>query len=255
MIPTLSVIITSYNKANTLEIAIQSVLKYIPNNVEIIIVDDGSTDGSSDIIMKYHDRARIFLNEHMGMMRTYDFAFKQIRGEFFKFCDCDDYWIGRIDIQLDFMRKNNLNFTITKGITDNGKEWINAPLDQVTFDKLLIGKAYIFAQTYMIRTSKFREYIQFEKFLKFHTWDFPIVAEWLQHEPIIMLNIYTAVYVKNEESTTNTRSRLKRLKYIVGSYRTRLYFIMKYGCKFSTIIILTYRFFRHLLSILLKRWK
>ena len=255
----LSVIITCYNAENTIARAIDSVLLFGVLDMEVIIVDDGSTDKSPEIIDSYKDkRIRKFLMTHYGMMETYLFAFGQIRGDYFTFCDCDDHWFCSVKKQLNEMK--NHNFTVTRAITmRNGeREYMNKSIEELqeglTFDNLLRGQASIFAQTYMINTNKFREIINFHNFLKFNVWDYPIVLRWIKHEPIKYLDMYTAYFTIDGESVTNTNKRIKRLKYILGYHKIKWSFILKYGCKFSTITFILYKFARDIYSVIFKRW-
>ena len=255
----LSVIMTSYNRSNTIRRAIDSVLSALEGiDYELIIVDDGSMDGSVKIIREYDSpRIRKYLFSHNGIMNTYGFALASVNGKFFTFCDCDDYWNEReIKDQLWIMDGFEINFTVTRVIIEkDGTRTVSEfPKDRITYDRLLMGKANIHAQTYMIRTEKFREYVDFSKFLKFNTWDLPICMEWIRKEPIYYLNIVTAVFCVNKESVTQTNSRIKRIRYLAGNYKIKLHFIRKYGCEFRTFLYLMYKLARDIYSICFKRW-
>jgi glycosyltransferase involved in cell wall biosynthesis len=258
----LSVIITCYNREKTIARAIDSVLYFGIKDMEVIIVDDGSTDKSLEIINSYTDkRIRKFLSRHFGMMETYAFALGQVRGDYFTFCDCDDYWFASVERQLSLMRVRRYRFTVTRAITekDGVTKIMEQPIEQLrkglTYDNLLKGKANIHAPTYMIHTKTFNRLIDFSKFLKFNTWDYPICLMWIQTMPIHYLDFYTAYFVIGGESVTNTRSRIRRFKLIMGYMRIKLYFIFKYGCKWSTALYLVYKETRNIYSIIFKRWQ
>jgi glycosyltransferase involved in cell wall biosynthesis len=239
-----SVITTAYNHHRTLKRAIDSVQMQKGVEIEHIVIDDTLT--------------------HKGMMRTYADAFKRCTGEYIAFCDGDDYWIDEHKLlrQICFMNIHSLGVCLTKVYTEINGNYNEVPVTtdyinkNMSFDSLLKGTAYIYAQSYLIRKSDFDKYIDFEKFIRlgFHVWDYPIVLKLIKHTKFYCSDFYSAVYVKNEESVTNTRGRAKRFKYVMGTYWIRLYFICKYGCKLSTIVYLAYRFFRHLYSITFKTW-
>jgi len=124
----------------------------------------------------------------------------------------------------------------------------------MNFDSLLKGNAYIHTQSYLLRKSDFIKYIDFDEVMKFDLWDYPIVLELIKHTKYHCLDFYSAVFVKNIESVSNTKGRLKRAKYLSGLYKIKIYFILKYGCKKSTILYLIYRATRDFYSLLFLRW-
>ena len=263
-----SVIITSYNHAHTISRAINSVLSQItPYKIQIIVIDDGSTNGSIKIIQEYYDRGLINViqgMDHCGMMRAYAEGFKRCKGEYIMFCDCDDYWsdTGKIQKQVEYMDKAlDCGLCYTQIEIDNGSGVIKKDFDvmflqsHITYDNLLKGNAYIHAPTYCIRKSEFDKWIDFEMFAKhFNVWDYPIVLELILHTRFHCLNFHSAVLVESKESVTRTRKRWKRLKYVSGNYKIRLYYILRYGCKLSTIFYLIYRFARDMYAIIFYRW-
>lgn len=88
--PLASVIIDNYNYGRYLTRAIDSVLNQTYPNVEVIVVDDGSTDCSRDIIAAYGRRITPVLKENGGMASTYNAGFKVCNGEVIFFLDSDD---------------------------------------------------------------------------------------------------------------------------------------------------------------------
>lgn len=93
MDPRVSVVIPCYNRARHIEKAIDSVFGQTTGNVEIILVDDGSTDNTRDIIAgKYGDRVRYIYQENQGIPGARNTGIRQARGEYVAFLDSDDYW-------------------------------------------------------------------------------------------------------------------------------------------------------------------
>ena len=86
-----SVIIPVYNSGKYIEQCIQSALTQTWQNIELIIVDDGSTDGSLAIIAKYeNDRVKIFSQENKGSGAARNKGLAEARGEYIQFLDSDD---------------------------------------------------------------------------------------------------------------------------------------------------------------------
>ncbi|NQV41518.1 MAG: glycosyltransferase [Candidatus Marinimicrobia bacterium] len=91
----ISVIIPSYNRASTLERAIQSVLDQTFPAMEIIVVDDASTDGTSEILKKYSNRIEIITNEsNMGVSFSRNAGIQVAQSDWIAFLDSDDQWVA-----------------------------------------------------------------------------------------------------------------------------------------------------------------
>lgn len=93
MTPLVSVIIPNYNYAQYLREAIESVLSQTYPNIEIIVVDDGSTDGSREIIENYGDRITAIFQKNQGVSAARNNGVVGSNGEFAAFLDADDVWL------------------------------------------------------------------------------------------------------------------------------------------------------------------
>lgn len=93
-LPLVSIVITSYNYGRFLNETIDSALNQTYANTQVIVVDDGSTDNSPEIIDSYGERITPLLREHEGARRAYNEAFKASRGEVVIFLDSDDALIS-----------------------------------------------------------------------------------------------------------------------------------------------------------------
>jgi len=265
--PTVSVLMTSYNHVESISKAISRLLQQTFKDYEIIIIDDGSIDDSKKIIRNYelrHDNVRAYYERHSGLMQSYLKGFSKCEGKYIALCDCDDYWSDddKLRKQVDYMESHSdcgLCFTKVYTETDElspmalSADTINK---RMSFDTLLKGRASIHAQSYLIRKSVFDEYINFQRFvdLGFHVWDYPIVLELIKHTKFHCLDFYSAVWVKGKESVTSTTSRRRRVRYLLGNYRIKWHYIKKYGCKSGTKFYLIYRIKRDIYSIIFKRW-
>ena len=88
--PCVSVIVSSYNYERFLNQAIDSALNQTYSNVEVIVVDDGSTDNSRDIIAGYGDRVTAVMKENGGQASAFNAGFHVSRGEVIIFLDSDN---------------------------------------------------------------------------------------------------------------------------------------------------------------------
>src|SRR5713101_4173715 len=87
--PLVSVIIPSYNHAQFLGQAIESVLAQSYSNFELIVVDDGSTDNTTEVARRYSP-VRYIYQENAGLSSARNSGLRQSRGEFLVFLDADD---------------------------------------------------------------------------------------------------------------------------------------------------------------------
>lgn len=87
-----SVIIPTFNRAQFLPAAIDSVLAQECHDFELIVVDAGSTDDTSDVLKKYGDRVRVTRGDARGPGPARNLGWQQARGEYVAFLDSDDVW-------------------------------------------------------------------------------------------------------------------------------------------------------------------
>lgn len=93
----LSVIIPTYNRAQLLRRAIDSVISQdLPPQVkemEIIVVDDGSTDGTEGVIKNFYPNVKYVCQQNLGVSSARNFGLKQASGEWLALLDSDDEWL------------------------------------------------------------------------------------------------------------------------------------------------------------------
>ena len=90
--PRVSVVIPTFNRARLVSLTIESVLAQDFSGVEIIVIDDGSTDDTPAALAKFGDRIRCVRQENRGMNASRNTALELVRGEFVALLDSDDLW-------------------------------------------------------------------------------------------------------------------------------------------------------------------
>lgn len=96
-----SVIIPNYNYAEYLAKAIDSVLEQDYESIEIIVVDDGSTDNSREILRSYESRIKTIEIENSGAPTARNYGFVKAKGSFIAYLDADDFWLpNKISSQM-----------------------------------------------------------------------------------------------------------------------------------------------------------
>lgn len=106
--PLVTIAITCYNYVDFVAEAIESALNQTYKNIEVIVIDDGSTDSSLDIINRYSKRVRVITRENRGVVYTRNEALKLAKGDFFFFLDADDFFDkDYVEQMVRVAQKNN----------------------------------------------------------------------------------------------------------------------------------------------------
>jgi alpha-1,3-rhamnosyltransferase len=110
--PLVSVIMPAFNHELYIEEALQSIGDQTHQNIELIVVDDGSTDRTAEIIEAYIKKnsgmnIRCLHKRNEGICRTLNKGLEMSTGDYVAFLASDDLWLpDRLAIQLDFMENN-----------------------------------------------------------------------------------------------------------------------------------------------------
>ena len=102
-----SIIMTCYNGKSSLPMALASIICQTYENWELIFVDDGSSDGSSDLVQAFCDpRFKVFrLKENCGRGVAYQRALDEAKGNFIAILDDDDWWYStKLQKQIDSIK-------------------------------------------------------------------------------------------------------------------------------------------------------
>jgi glycosyltransferase involved in cell wall biosynthesis len=106
-VPAVSVVIPTYNRADHIGDAIDSVLGQTVPVAEIIVVDDGSTDDTASVVARFGNRLRYIKQENAGPSTARNRGVKEATGDFVAFQDSDDIWLPRkTELQLQFFAAN-----------------------------------------------------------------------------------------------------------------------------------------------------
>ena len=114
----ISVIIPTYNRKNTLPRAVESVLNQAYKPVEIIIVDDGSTDGTKEWFSEMHPLVHYIYQVNSGVSLARNTGINSARGDWIALLDSDDEWLpDKLELQVKLLQNNaELRFCHTNEI-------------------------------------------------------------------------------------------------------------------------------------------
>jgi glycosyltransferase involved in cell wall biosynthesis len=159
--PTISVVIPTYNTAPLVVEAIDSALAQTLPPLEIVVVDDGSTDDTEARLASYGGRITYVRQPNAGVSSARNRGLGLARGEFVAFLDADDAWHPRkLELQADRLRADPglgmlgtraYLLPLARGATvDVGDE--RAPLEEVSWERLAV-KNYFCASSVTVRRS------------------------------------------------------------------------------------------------------
>ena len=104
----ISAVIPAYNAEKYITRAIDSVLNQIRPVDEIIIVDDGSTDNTAEVIKRYGDKVQCIYQENAGVSAARNTGIKAAATDWIAFLDADDEWLPeRIQLQVELLKRNS----------------------------------------------------------------------------------------------------------------------------------------------------
>lgn len=121
-----SVIIPAFNAVLTLGRAVRSALDQKPAPLEVLVIDDGSTDGTELVARSFPERVRFITQSHAGPAAARNRGILAARGKYIAFLDADDYWLpGFIAACQEFLETHANAVAVSVGkrfIRSDGKE-------------------------------------------------------------------------------------------------------------------------------------
>lgn len=140
--PIVSVIIPTYNRAEFVGAAIASVLGQTFSRFELIVIDDGSSDATDQVIRSFHDPRLTFVRqENQGRSAARNRAIRMARGKYIAFLDSDDEYLqDKLFLQVTYMEAHpevGMLYTSAQCINADGE-----PLEQHTYKADIEGDIY-----------------------------------------------------------------------------------------------------------------
>lgn len=212
-----SVIMTAYNSERYIGEAIESILSQTYQNWELIIVEDGSTDGTLQIIQKYSDsRIRLLCNDkNRGTLYSMQKAMSNVRGEYVAILDSDDVSMPRrIEKQVHILQIHP-EITLCAAKVNN---IINGKIKKIKYpqqlqpEKLrfmaLFFNPYMVHSTIMFRKKEIEnKHIRYARFSYCHDYYFVLQAAAVGR--LFLVDDVLGSYRIHSDQKTNTLSKLK----------------------------------------------
>lgn len=170
--PTVSIIIPTYNYAQYIAEAINSALAQTYENIEILVIDDDSTDSTKQIVQEYKNKLRYYKVTHGGVSRARNFGVRKAKGEYIVFLDADDRLHNNyVQKTLDLIRlqKPQIGFVYTQlqyfGHSNYTTQYPGYKLDYLKTSNFI-------AVTCLIKASLFGQFTYDSKLEVWEDWDF-----------------------------------------------------------------------------------
>ncbi len=157
--PKVSVILPAYNGEKFIAAAIDSALNQTYKDFEIIVVNDGSTDRTAEILSKYGGKIRVISQANGGIAKARNVAIDNSKGEYLAFLDQDDIWLeDKLEKQMEVFDKDKevgLVYSDTFVMTDGNVELksfdLKKPYRGMVIEELLMNS---FISTSSVVTKK-----------------------------------------------------------------------------------------------------
>lgn len=167
--PLVSIIVPSYNHSEYIEDTINSIINQDYENIELIIIDDGSTDDSvekikslSAICKKRFYRFESRSRKNIGLCDTLNEAITWCKGEYLSICASDDMYLPeKTSYQVNYLQINKSAIGVFGGVSliyELSKETIQKPVSnkEYKFNDILLHKHNLLAPTHLLRMEKVR---------------------------------------------------------------------------------------------------
>ncbi len=203
----ISVIIPTYNRGTTIARAIDSVLSQSYKNIELIIVDDCSTDNTKNIVDNYNDkRIRYFrLEKNSGACFARNYGVQKSEGKYVAFQDSDDEWhVDKLKFQYQNLLNNNSDIDFCEYEKFDGERLLIFPnkKDNINIEKYGIEKAlrfgnFISTQLLLLKKECFNYYLFDNNLPRLQDYDLILILS-SKYKISFTKKILATIYVQND---------------------------------------------------------
>lgn len=215
----ISVCITTYNGEKYIEEQLESILKQLKNNDEVVISDDGSSDKTIQLIKGFQDsRIKLFINSFKNIILNFEFVLNKATGNIIFLSDQDDIWYdNKVSEVVKILRNYDLVYT-------NASVFKDTKEDGFLFNKrkrngLLSNfiKNYCLGATMAFKSSFLKYSLPFPKNIEMHDMWIYFISEfygktYYYKEPLIYYRRHGSNASNASEKTKNSVFRIFRIR-------------------------------------------
>jgi len=213
--PKVTVLMPVYNSEKYLRESIESILNQTFTNFEFLIINDGSTDKSKEIINSYNDsRIRLINNkENIGITRSLNNGLSISKGEYIARMDADDISLPkRLKIQVKFMNRHpeiKISGTWAKIIGKKNKKYIKNYSDFEKIKTVSLFKNIVIHSSVIIRKEVLNKYhLKYNEGLKYSQ-DYELWIKCMRYFKITNIKKYLLLYRIHQENISHQQSEIQ----------------------------------------------
>lgn len=238
----LTIIVPVYNREKTIKRTLDSIVNQLDNDINLIIINDGSTDNTekaiNEYVLKYSDKISYYSKQNGGIASTRNFGIEHAKSKYIMFVDSDDYIEENFFLDIKSYLEKDIDIIKFKlnRINTNGKilEQINGPVFEnldgqaafnlLAFSDVLIDSPciYVFKKELFIKNNLFfKEGTEHEDFGLI-----PLIL--VSAENVTSIEKYGYYYVQEENSITrnyNYEKTIKKMNDVLKHYDNMLEWI------------------------------
>ena len=222
--PLVSVILPFYNRQHTLYNSILSILNQSFSDFELILIDDGSTDSSCEIVNHFSDkRIRYIYQNNQGACIARNTGISLARGEYIAFQDSDDIWRSdKLQKQLDALTFSNSDVCFCRfqrhdlhgAATDI---WPKLPSGPVSVEQL-IRNSVVSTQTILAKKTIFKKYVFDSTLKRLQDYDW-VISVSQSYSFFLVDDILVDVFIQNDSLTmSGSRNLYNSYRYILTKH-------------------------------------
>jgi glycosyltransferase involved in cell wall biosynthesis len=230
--PRVSIVVPTYNRAKTLARAVNSALGQSFQDFELIVVDDGSTDETPQLLAGFTDRRlRSVRRQQGGVAAARNAGVAEAHGDLIAFLDSDDEWLPwKLERQLDALNRAGLDAGL---VVCNLLRWTGARIVQITnreeLDKAggdlrraLRMRNFALTSGWLVRRDHFYMNGPFDEALPpLEDWEW-LIRYCARQEPILVEEPLAIVYESSDSISGNQRNYIRALEGIVLKHQAGL---------------------------------
>lgn len=211
--PLISVIIPTYNRGAFIKEAVDSVFAQTYKNTEVIIIDDGSTDNTKEIIASYKDRVYYQYKTNSGITATRNKGLELATGKYVAFLDSDDVWLpNKLEEQLKIIEKDEnvgMVCSMMENIDENGVSYHTLkpkikPGDTV---ETLILNGSALTSTYLLRRNLLDKVGLFDRNVRIFE-DLDLVLRFAEVSKVVNIDQVLALYRYHNTNVTQNENEV-----------------------------------------------
>lgn len=225
--PTVSVIIPTYNRKALLMRAVESALQQTCQDIEILVMDDGSTDGTEKMFSSVQNpRVHYYRLPHKGACAARNAGMDYAKGTYIAFLDSDDTWRSdKLEVQQHQLEASGADVVFSAFVRHDGQEDTvyppsNVPEGRITY-KQLLGGNLVSTQTIFGRTECMKK-VRFDtQFPRMQDWEFAIrVAK--DYKLYYYKDTLAELYVQPDSISRHPELGLQAMRLLMHKYRREL---------------------------------